>query len=25
MGWRSVVIGNPAQLDFHQRALRVQQ
>lgn len=25
MGWRSVVIGNPAQLDFHQRALRVRQ
>jgi CRISPR-associated protein Cas1 len=25
MGWRSVVIGNPAQLDFHLRALRVRQ
>ena len=25
MSWRSVVIANPAQLDFHQRALRVQQ
>ncbi|HEY9097867.1 MAG TPA: type II CRISPR-associated endonuclease Cas1 [Thiobacillus sp.] len=25
MGWRSVVIGNPAQLDLHQRALRVLQ
>jgi CRISPR-associated protein Cas1 len=25
MGWRSVIIGNPAQLDFHQRALRVRQ
>jgi CRISP-associated protein Cas1 len=25
MGWRSVVIANPASLDFHQRALRVEQ
>lgn len=25
MGWRSVVIGNPAALDFHQRALRIRQ
>lgn len=25
MGWRSVVISNPAQLDFHLRALRVRQ
>jgi CRISPR-associated protein Cas1 len=25
MGWRSVVIANPAALDFHQRALRIRQ
>jgi CRISPR-associated protein Cas1 len=25
MGWRSVVIANPATLDFHQRALRIRQ
>lgn len=25
MGWRSVVVANPAALDFHQRALRIRQ